>query len=159
MAGKTKKPDLIDDEMSLAEYHEFEVAELKMKDKRWYMKMWVDKILDKTYYRYKMEMVFNKTPYEDRIHDLEQDLNDGLFGQEPKERARLGKDIGKIRDEMAKMEKECRTISFSASVEELKNKDRGTMLLLRIPDDIITALNEQKSRFSYYEIKIEPSYV
>lgn len=156
---KEKRQELIDNEMPLAVFTAFEVEEIKMKKKHWYLKVWADQILDKSYFKYKMAMQFNEQPTEDEIFDLEEELRGSLFGTERRSRAQLNKLIREKREKMNKLKAECYPIEFLASVEELKYKDRGTMILCRIPDDVISKLNEQKSRFSYYELKLDPTYV
>lgn len=153
-----QRKELIDSTMPLSIFTKFEVEEIKMKKKHWFLKVWADLILDKSYHRYKMTMQFNEQPYEDAIYDMEEELRGSLFGTERVSRAQLNKRIGEKRNQMNKLKKECYTIEFHANVEELKYKDRGTMILCTIPDEIIAKLNEQKSRFSYYELKLEPTY-
>ena len=154
-----KRKELIDNEMPLAVFTKFDVEEIKMKKKHWYLEVWADLILDKSYYKYKFCMQFNEQPYEDEIFDMEEELRGSLFGTERRSRAQLNKRIKEKRQKMESLRNECYKIEFLASVEELKYKDRGTMILCTIPDDVIEKLNHQKSRFSYYELKLEPTYV
>ena len=153
-----KKKDLIE-ETSTAKVCEFDIEEIKMKKKRWYIKMWVDGILDRTYYTYHCEMTFDQSPYEDRIADMTDELDASLFADDKAYKKMLNESIKQVREERDRLEKDCRPIKFSAQVEEIKNKDKGTMLLMRVPDDIISDLNEQKSRFNYYLIQLDPSFV
>lgn len=156
---KEKRQELIDEEMPLAVFTKFDVEEIKMKKKHWFLKVWTDQILDKSYHKYKMLMQLNEQPYEDEIFDMEEELRGSLFGQERRSRAQLNKMIREKRNKINELKKECYNIDFIAEVEELKYKDRGTMILCRIPDEIIAKLNDQKSRFSYYELKLDPIYV
>ena len=157
MAGKK---DLIDDEMKVGLIEsELDIEELKMKKNRWTIKMWVDHALKRSFHTYKILLTLNEEPYEQRIEDLEQQLNDSLFAEETTTKASVTKNIKKVRQELKERKKECFDIKFVITLEELKYKDQGTSILARIPDDVIEELNHQKSRYSYYKVILEPVYV
>lgn len=116
-----KKPsearkELIEQDMPLAVFTGFDVEEIKLKKKHWYLKVWVDKILDKSYYTYRMTMQFNEQPYEDEIYEMENEIRDSLFAEEKNTRTQLNKRIKEKRQKMEALKNECEKIEFIAYV-------------------------------------------
>lgn len=161
MGTKKQKAELIDMEDENPGMIESTIflQELKLKDKRWSAKMLIGVTLPKSHHRYNVKMELDTAPYEDRITELEQGLDESLFREEKSSVRDTNKRIKEIRQELERMQNDCYPIEFSCVVEEVKWKDRDTLLTARIPDDIIEDLNKQKFRLEAYKIILFPSYV
>jgi predicted DNA binding CopG/RHH family protein len=129
---------------------------LELKKMRWVAKFNVEAILPRTYHRYRMVLEFDESPYLERIEDLEDSFNSGLFKNDPKMVKQHNKSVGELRENMEAQRNDCETMDFWATVQELKYKDTDTRISVRIPDDVIEAINRQKTRLNLYKVKLVP---
>jgi hypothetical protein len=56
------------------------------------------------------------------------------------------------------MRDKCKKIEYLGEVKELKYKDGDTILLMRLPDNVIEELNQAKMLFNFYKIELTPQY-
>jgi len=144
----------------------FNLQQLIMKELSWKMKIKVEDILPRTYYKYAMAMVFDETPYERKIAGLQDDIRDiqdsrqkPLFESENQDKiTELEEEVEEEKRQMEEHRKECKTIKMPATVEELKYSGTDTLLTFKIPDTSINELNENKLKFGYYIIELTPEF-
>lgn len=153
MGKKKKEPDVTE---IGAITSTLQLEALELKRLRWRGKFNVETILPRTYHRYRMVLNFDEAPYLERIQDMEDSFGAGLFKNDPKQVKQHNKAVGDLRDDMLRLKNDCETMDFWATVEELKYKDTDTILTVRIPDDVIEAINRQKSRLSLYKVELVP---
>lgn len=151
-------PERLVDEGQLTITSKLDLLEIKLKARHWLVKLAVDNILPRSYYKYRITLDVDETPYIERIEDIEQALKDSLFAADKVSKKEADKKITEIRNQLDDLKKQCERIEFLATVEELKYKDGDTILVVRVPDDVIEPFNRQKSRFDYYCISLEPLY-
>jgi len=127
----------------------------------WFSKFKVKQILPKSYHDYNVRMVFNETPYLERIERFKEKLsasrNKKLFKKMEEEEIQDIKD--QIKDEerdMAEIKRQCPTIEFTGKVEQLKYAGAETVITMHIPDNAIEPLNKSKTLFQYYKIQLTP---
>jgi|GEM_PF-3636612 len=144
----------------------FSIASLAMsKELRWKLDLNIQKRLPKTYREYRMTLCFDEDPFNRRIADVEKKIKEieadqNLFRNTKvmREEIEEQKDrITEIRKEMDQKKAECPKIEFLAEVDELKHRDAGTWVRLRIPDVVIPDLNDRKHWFSYYRAELKPT--
>lgn len=143
----------------------FFVKELTMKESQWRMKLKVEDILPRTYYRYQVEMIFDEEPYNRRINSVRDQIADVRDAKQKPLFDDADEKISDLEDEMATIEKnmeaeraECPTIKMPARVEELKYSGNDTMLVFRIPDHVIEQLNKNKLKFGSYILELTPEF-
>ena len=129
---------------------------LTLKENVWRAKLILGAALPKSYHRYTVTLEFNLEPYEIRIKEIEDQLNDSLFGEDEKEKDAANDRIAEIRDKMNSLFAESEVITFSGVVEEIKWKSFETHLTIIVPDDVIEQLNKQKYRLQSYKAILEP---
>jgi hypothetical protein len=142
----------------------FFLQQLLMKDVQWKMKIKVEDILPRTYYKYTMTMVFDPSPYERKIKALEDQIADirdskqkPLFDADQKEQVGdIEEEIESEKESMEDRRKECPSILMPARVEELKYSGNDTLLTFQIPDTVINELNENKLKFGSYCVELTP---
>lgn len=143
---------------------DFSINRLQMDAKLcWLLDLEVRQVLPETYLRYKLDLVFNEEPYEENIERIEKEIESAqneasLFETHKVQRVKnLYKQIDDIRADMKELEKNCPTITIEAVVTELKYKNAGTTFIrMRLPDDKINELNDNKAKFSYYRAELTP---
>lgn len=155
-AKRKEKPGLLDDETMLDIKAELDLDSINLKNKRWLVRLWIRAILPRSYHRYKLILELNEEPYIKRIDKLVADHEAGLFAKDPAALKDLNKKEGELRDELARLQKDCETFEFHATVEEIKYKDQGTQVLFRVPDDVIEPFNRQKHRMNLYNVTLRP---
>lgn len=129
---------------------------LALKALKWSLRLLVDEILPQSYHLYRMVLTLDEQPDIDRIADLEHEFDAGLFRNDAASKKKHNEAIARIRKSLDDKRDLCEKIEFVARVEELKYKDRGTLLTVRIPDDVIEPINRQKIRFNIYKIELVP---
>ncbi len=159
MSKKKKGLIDLDEEIQTGIVSTVRLQEIKLKDLKWMCKLGIGTILPKSYHNYKIIMDLDEQPYLDRIFDLENQNKDSLFKNDRAEKRKVDDNIKEVRKQLAERQKECEHIEFNATVEELKYKDSNTVIVVRVPDDVIEPFNRQKSRFVIYKIVLEPIYV
>jgi hypothetical protein len=150
-----KKPELIDDDAPTGIVSTIRLEEIKLKDMRWLCKLRIGTTLPRSYHLYQIIMELDEQPYLDRIEDLEAQIKGTLFENVKAERKQLDEAIVRVRKDLTERRKECEVMKFNCSVEELKYRDADTIIIVRVPDDVIEAFNRQKTRLSYYKITLE----
>ncbi len=136
---------------------DFTLEKLELKGIRWFAKFKIEQTLPKSFHTYRMICELDEAPFLERIEDLKSQLKDSLFEDDPKAKEQVQKQVLSVEKELNNRKDECEYIDFAATVEELKYKDSDTILLVRIPDDVIEAFNRQKSRIGYYKMILEPT--
>lgn len=131
---------------------------IKLDGMRWEVKLKTFTTLPRAYYHYRLLMELNQEPYLERIEHLEEELENSLFKDEPKQRKSTDELIAEIRDSLKQRLEECEKIDFRCTVKELKYKDSNTILTVIVPDDTIEQFNRQKTRFNLYKIVLYPIY-
>lgn len=149
------KPELIEGEVE-GVVAKVEMRQLVLKSKMWTVVMKIETVLPESYRRYHMHLDLDERKWDNRIEDLEKELDDGLFREERTSRKSLNETIGKINDERNRMRRECKPIDFNCVVEQVKYESNGTVLTAVIPDDIIEQLNQQKYRMEAYKVTLKP---
>jgi len=153
-----QKPEFLKSDASTSIVSTVRLEEIKLKDLCWLVKLRIGETLPKAYHQYKIIMELDETPYLERIEDLENQVRGSLFEHDAAQRKEVDRNIELVRQSLEERRKECERMQFNATVEELKYKDAGTTVTVRVPDDIIEAFNRQKTRFGYYQITLESIY-
>ncbi len=154
-----KKSDLLDDETYTGTIEsKIQLEQLTLKNKRWEAKLIVNTILPRSYHRYTIELSLDEKPYLERIEAIEKDLRSSLFAEEKVSKKKSIETINGIQKELDSMRKQCEEIKFGAVVQEIKYKDGETVVICRIPDDVIEPLNRQKYKMDAYRILLTPIY-
>lgn len=148
-------PELIDDDAPTGIVSTIRLDKIELKDMRWLCKLRIGTLLPRSYHLYKILMELDEQPYTERIEDLEAQVKGSLFENEKSTVKSLDEMIARVRKELTERRKECETMKFNCSVEELKYSGSDTILIVRVPDDTIEAFNRQKTRLSYYKITLE----
>lgn len=132
---------------------------------QWQAKMSVTKILPKSYYDYKVKMILDESPYQKTIADLELERKQLGHGQQTllpdmmeARKTELHDLIVEERQRLEEMRDKCKKIEYMGEVKELKYKDGDTILLMRLPDNVIEELNQAKMLFNFYKIELTPQY-
>ena len=136
----------------------FDLVSLTMKEMRWSVKLGIRSILPRSYHQYKITLQLNEKPWLDRIDDFEAELNGSLFKNEKTSKKDVAKKVAEQRKDLDETRKVCEKIEFSGIVESLKYKNNETSLEMRIPDDVIQAINQQKVRLPIYKISLVPTF-
>ena len=157
--GEIEKPGLLDDpDVTSTIESKIEVESITLKNKRWRAKLIINTILPRSYHLYSITLEVDEAPYLKRIEDLQRGLDESLFKEERVSKKKTIESINNINKELAQMKKDCETIKFGATVEEIKYRDGDTLLACRIPDDVIEPLNRQKYRMEAYKIGLTPIF-
>lgn len=143
----------------------FQISELRMKsDWIWRIRMSVEKVLPTTHRGYKVRLEFDSTPWDERIAQMERDLqelsdNPSLLPDIDRRSLNdLETQIGAERAELRDMVEECTDIEFTASTEEIKHADNSTKLLLVVSDKTIEPINEKKTLLLHYQAVLTPIF-
>lgn len=159
MGKKTAETKLLDQDIADIE-SKFYLEELKMKGNEWTCKLVVSTVLSQTQHLYDMTLVFDESPFTERIKDLEARSRGSLFSGTADDNRELREHVDEITADMKKLKRECNTIEMSVIVKEVKYKDtRTTSLTLLIKDTVIADLNCQKELLKYYKLVMKPVYV
>ena len=162
MAKKKKKNrvELIDmselDKAGMIESTTIDVEQLTLRGKRWRATLKIGTILPRSYHQYDIKLDLDEEPYEKRIEEIRKTLENGLFSGERVSRKQANESIKAIEDEMRQMRRDCERIDFRAVVETIAYKDSETVVVCRVPDDVIEPINRQKFRFEAYKIALIP---
>lgn len=143
---------------------DFNINRLQMDAKLcWLLDLEIKKVLPETFLQYELELVFNEEPYLKNIERIEEEAKEvekeaSLFETEKTRRIKmLNKQIIDVKEDMAELAKNCPTIHMVVSVTELKYKSTGTTFVrMRLPDNKINELNDNKHKFSYYRAELTP---
>lgn len=143
---------------------DFNINRLQMDAKLcWLLDLEVKKVLPETFLRYTLELVFNEQPYLDTIKRIEGEIEEvekeaSLFETGKAQRIKvLNRQIKDTREDMADLKDKCPAIDMVVTVQELKYKATGTTFVrMRIPDEKITELNDNKHKFRYYQAVLTP---
>lgn len=100
----------------------------------WKLKIVLDRVITQTYYRYTVKMVFNEQPFLDRIKEMEEAEDKELFPQS----------VDDVKKQIEELKAERPEIEFLAELEQLKYGSGRTEIMVKIPDDVIGALNANK---------------
>lgn len=155
---KESKPSLLDD-VSLDITAELELDTLQLKGLRWYTRLFVEAILPRAYHQYHVTLLLNEKPYLERIDKLEKSLDDTLFKDDRAQKRRITEQVMEQNKQLAELRRDCEKFEFDAMVTEIKYKDDGTVVLLRIPDAVIEPFNRQKHRMNLYHVILSPKGV
>lgn len=143
----------------------FQLNELRMINLQWQAKMSVTKILPKSYHDYKIKMILDESPYLKSIEDYELERKQIGHGQQTlipemmeARKNELHDLIVEERQRLEKKREECKKIEFIGEVKELKYKDGDTIILMRLPDNVIEEINQMKFLFAGYKIELTPKY-
>lgn len=161
---KTKAPakkDLIDDTQTLeeattVEVEDVELSSLTMKDQLWRLKIVVGGRLENTHRAYRILLTLNEKPLLETIERIKGDLDSGLFKDDKTAQRNAAKSIEKHEGVLASQRKDCTPIEFLGFTQEMKQTDKGTVLVLQVPDDAIEPINKQKGRTKLYKIALTP---
>ncbi len=141
----------------------FSINRLQMDAKLcWLLDIDVAKVLPETFLQYKLDLVFNEQPYHDSIARLEKDIEDveneaSLFDTHKASRVKgLRKQIASVNEDMADLKKLCQSITMPVQVTELKYKPGKTFVRMRLPDNKINELNDNKHKFKHYQAELTP---
>jgi len=135
---------------------------LLKEDKRWRMKIGVYKILPKSYHDYTIHLIVDEEPFEKRIQSVEEKIERirkerSLFAEKDDKEIRDQKElIVDIQNELAEMKDKCEEMEFVAEIEEIKYKDGNTVVLMKVPDNVIEPLNKSKMFIQFYKIEFSP---
>ncbi len=151
--------NLLDDETYTGTIEaKIQLDQLTLKDKRWEARLIIGEILPRSFYKYSVVLTLDEKPYHERIEAIEKDLNSSLFAEEKISKKKALETINGIRKELESMRKQCEEIKFAAVVKEIKYKDGETVVICRIPDDVIEPLNRQKFKMEAYHILLTPIF-
>lgn len=161
----TKKKSLLDKELQTIK-SDFSIKKLSMDSELdWKADLLVKTILPRSYHDYSVRMVFDETPYDNRIAGYEQQIKDikadntlfkKLDGEEIRE---LKNDIKRVQNEKKEMAGNCPTIEFEGAITQLKYIGDNTMLTIRVPDEMIEHLNKRKHYFHQYTLELRPQEI
>ena len=161
---KVVKTELLNEKDPLVIDSTFMLEQIQLKGMMWSAKIRIAEIIPRSYHKYGIKILFNEKPYMDRIDRLNEKLTNSkttkkLFADMEKEDIdEIKDDIKDIEKEMAEVKKQCLTIEFLATVEQIKYANGNTNVTLRIPDDVIEPLNKAKTMFQYYKIELKPVF-
>lgn len=157
---KTKKELLKEEELETAGriFTTLDLETIVMKKKRWQIKIQVGATLPRTYHRYKIVLTLDEEPYLDRIAEVQTDLDNSLFKNDKAQIKDADKRIAQLQKSLDSLRGDCEVIEFSAVVESLKYRDAGTLIELRIPDDVVEPFNRQKMRMDVYSLELIPEF-
>lgn len=128
----------------------------------WLLKLNIKEILNRSYHQYKIRMSVDEKPFEQRILDTEQKIDE--IGSESHlpgmgnngEIKALQSKIKEIKASLAKLIADTEIIEFYASVTTISYKGIMTVVELQIPADNIQALNKNRFFFNQFKIELEP---
>lgn len=129
---------------------------IQLKKMRWTAKVYINETLPKTYRIYRFELALDETPYLSRIDELNKDFDASLFSGDASQKKIHDRKIADLTKQLETLRSECEEIQFSAILDEIKYKDIQTMLVIRLPDDVIEPFNRQKTRFDLYKLTLIP---
>lgn len=152
---KEEKKSLLDD-VTLDITAELDLDTIQLKGNRWLVRLFIESILPRAYHIYKIKLFLNEQPYLEKIEKLEAELSSSLFANDASSRKSTEKSVKEVRDKLDSLRRDCETFSFTASIVELKYKDDGTVIMLRVPDEVIEPFNRQKHRMDLYNVTLEP---
>ena len=159
-AEEAKKPYTIETTFSLGG-----ATPLALKnDMRWMLKLNINQILDRSFYKYNIRLNINEEPFNRRIEDarrkigeIESESHLPNMGNDSEVR-NLEKRITEIEAELEKLIRDTDTIDLYATVVNLKYEGVKTQVEFEIPADNITLLNKNRFYFSQYKISLEPIF-
>lgn len=161
--AKTTKKGLIDDAQTLEEATTIEstldLHEIKLKELSWYAKVTIAGRLEQTQRLYQAVLQLDEQPDLDKIAGIERDLADGLFKEDAVAGKNAKKQIERIEKTLDEKRALCERIEMLVQVFELKYTDKGTQMVVLIPDAAIEALNRQKGRLKLYRVSLVPKFV
>lgn len=151
------KKGLLDD-VELSTQSELVLHTVTLKGLFWQAKLTVKAQLPETHRHYKISLFFNEKPAHDAIDRVTNDLENGLFDEEPVSKKEADKQIKRINDQFEKDRELCEKIDFVGTVFAMKYTPEGTQVEIQIPDDAIEAINRQKTRLNkQYIVRLEPT--
>jgi hypothetical protein len=133
-----------------------EIITLTLKGTSWIAKLMVGKELPKSFHHYKMELSLDEHPYDERIKDIEDELEKSLFGQDIKEKNRMKKEVEEVNKERDEMKAKCETIEFSGMVTQIAWRAGETAITVYVPDTVIDPINRMKYMLEHYKITLNP---
>lgn len=128
----------------------------------WDLKLNINQILDRSFYKYNVRLSINEEPFNRRIEDAERKMDEisteaHLPNMEDKGAIKeLQEKIKTIKDELAQIIKQTDVIDFFATVISIKYSGVVTVVEFNIPADTIALLNKNRFFFSQYKIELEP---
>lgn len=128
----------------------------------WVLKLNINKILDRSFYKYNARLSINEEPFNRRIEEAERKMEEvrteaHLPNMEDKgEIKRLEETIKNVKSELAQLIKNTDTIDFFATVMTIKYSGIMTVVEFNIPADTINLLNKNRFFFGQYKIELEP---
>lgn len=128
----------------------------------WILKLNIDQILSRSYYKYNLRLSINEEPFNRRINDAENKISEinteaHLPGMENKQEIKELQDrIKTIKNELNQLIKQTDVMEFMADVLTLKYSGVATVIEFKIPADTINLLNKNRFFFSQYKIELEP---
>lgn len=162
--AKVEKKELLDLKDPMTIESTFMLEQVQLKGMIWSARIIVKDILARNYHKYSIKILFNEKPYMDRITRLEEKLSNTkrskkLFkDMEQDDIDEVNDEIADIKKDMNDIKKQCLTIEFLATVEQIKYKNGNTIVVLRIPDDVIEPINKAKTMFQYYKVELTPVF-
>lgn len=128
----------------------------------WDLKLNINQILDRSFYKYNVRLSINEEPFERRITDAERKIQEieteaHLPGMENKQEVKeLRERVAAIKKELADLIRNTDVIEFFATVIALKYSGVVTVVEFNVPADTINLLNKNRFFFSQYKIELEP---
>lgn len=159
-AEESKRPYTIETTFSLGG-----ATPLALKnDMRWMLKLNINQILDRSFYKYNIRLNINAEPFERRIEDAQRKISEitseahlpGMGNNA--EIKNLEQRVKDIEAELEKLIRDTDTIDLYATVVNLKYEGVKTQVEFEIPADNITLLNKNRFYFSQYKIELEPIF-
>lgn len=156
-----KTKELLDTkDVSLAIESPFSLDQLAMKkDLIWHFRISMHRTLPKMYYQFQATLLVNEEPFERKIKALNErmeKLQPGLEGMDNGEKDEIKKEIKDLEDELEEIKDECPAFTFPVVVEEIKYKNRETLVTFRIPWETVAVINEQRENMVNYKVSLEP---
>lgn len=134
---------------------------LAMTDKmKWNLKLEINEILNRSFYRYNIHLSINEKPFEHRLEEIDrvirEEQDSGKLFIDRKKVTRLQAQKKEVKEELEKLLKETDEISLYAQVVNLKYNGTKTDVEFEIPADNIQLLNKNRFYFGYYQISLQP---
>ena len=131
-------------------------------DKKWNLELSIDEILDRSFYRYNIQLSINRKPFEYRLAEIDKAIEEErtsgkIPGMEDKKKiSKLQNQKKEVNDELEKLLKDTDEISLYSQVVNIKYNGTKTDVKFEIPADNIQLLNKNRFYFGYYQISLQP---
>jgi len=159
-----KKPFTIETAFSLCGATPLALKNEAQAGLHWVLKLSINEILDRSFYKYSIKLSINEKPFEDRVEDAERKITElqteaHLPNMEDKQGIKDLQDrIKKTKEELAQLIRSTDVIDFLTTVISIKYSGLSTVVEFDVPADTIALLNKNRFFFNQYKIELQPIF-